>query len=126
MTPIPAEPTARRSINFPLLIHTGSYLAAEFGGKAIANGRIQQFDGPNLTRQLAPQHYYFCDEGAFSSHRSVNTTGTQLYPLPSLCKRPSAGNKDVCGVAIKAFSLPRLASNYFRVAAAAAWSMSRF
>src|SRR5258707_15571741 len=82
-------------------------------------------DGPNLTRRLGPQRYYFCGEGAFSSHQSVNTTGTQLYPLPSLCKRPRAGNKDVCGVAIKTFSLASLASNRFRVAAAAVWSMSK-
>src|SRR5712671_312907 len=111
MSPITAEPTARRSINCPLLIYTGSYFAAKFGGKAIANGRASNSDGPNLTRRLAPQHYYFCGEGAVSSHGSVNTTGTQLYPLPSLCKRPRAGNKDVCGVAIKTFSLASLASN---------------
>src|SRR6266403_1416149 len=107
MSPINAEPTARRSINFPLLIHTGGYFAAEFGGQAIANGRVQQF----RWSRLDPRHYYFCGEGAFSSHRSVNTTGTQLYPFPSLRKRPRAGNNDACGVAIKTFSLASLDSN---------------
>src|SRR6266852_2280465 len=111
MSPITAEPTARRSIKFPLLIHTGSYFAAKFGGKAIANGRVQQFRWSYLTRRLAPQHYYFCGEGAFSSHRSVNTTGTQLYPLPSLRKRPRAGNNNVCGAAIKTSSRASLDSN---------------
>src|SRR5713101_268763 len=111
MIPITAEPTARRSIKFPLLIHTGSYFAAKFGGKAIANGRVQQFRCPNLTRRLAPQHYYFCGEGAFSSHRSVNTTGTQLYPLPSLRKRPRGGNTDECGSAMITSSRASLDSN---------------
>jgi hypothetical protein len=83
-----------------------------FGAKALMNSgksretlAIANSHGPGLIYRLAPQHNYF------SSHRSVNTTGTQLYPLPSLCKRPRAGKKDVCGVAIKTFSLASLASN---------------
>src|SRR5882762_8895034 len=111
MSPITAEPTARRSINFPLLIHTDSYFAAKFGGKAIANGRVQQFRWSQLDLSACLEHYYFCGEGAFSSHLSVNTTGTQLYPLPSLRKRPRAGNKDVCGAAIKTSSCASLDSN---------------
>src|SRR6266403_258405 len=111
MSPITAEPTARRSINFLRLINSGSYFAAKFGGNAIANRRVQQFRWSQLDPSACLEHYYFCGEGAFSSHRSVNTTGTQLYPLPSLRKRPRAGNKDVCGVAIKTFSLASLASN---------------
>src|SRR5712664_751106 len=54
MSPITAEPTARRSINFPLLIHTGSYFAAKFGGKAIANGRVQQFRWSQLDPSACP------------------------------------------------------------------------
>src|SRR6202011_5814067 len=108
---ITAEQTARRSINFPLLIHTGSYFAAKFGGKAIANDRVQQFRWSHLDPSACPQHYYFCGEGAFSSHRSVNTTGTQLYPLLSLRKRPRAGNNDVCGAAINTSSRAGLDSN---------------
>src|SRR5258706_4530977 len=80
-------------------------------GKSGETLAIPNSGSPRLIDRLAPQHYYFRGEGAFSSHRSVNTTGTQLYPLPSLCKRPRAGNKDVCGVAIKTFCLASLASN---------------
>src|ERR1700730_11353597 len=111
MSPITAEPTAKRSIHFPLLTHTGSYFAAKFGGNQLPMAGSSNSDGPNLTRRLAPQHYYFCGEGAFSSHRSVNTTGTQLYPLPSWRKRPRAGNNDVCGAAIKTSSRASLDSN---------------
>src|SRR5580704_6538570 len=111
MSPITAEPTARRSINFPLLIHSGSYFAAKFGGKAWPMAGPSNSDGPNLTRRLAPQHYYFCGEGAFSSHRSVNTTDTQLYPLPSLRKRPRGGNTDECGSAMITSSRASLDSN---------------
>src|SRR5258708_35885091 len=77
-------------------------------GKARETWAIPNSGGPRLLHRLAPPHYYFCGEGAFSSHRSVNTTGTQLYPFPSLRKRPRAGNKDVCGVALKTFSLASL------------------
>ena len=83
-----------------------------FGAKALMNtGKsretlaIANSDGPSLIYRLAPLDNYS------SSQRSVYTPGTQLYPLPSLCKRPRAGNKDVCGVAIKTFSLASLASN---------------
>src|SRR6202171_873937 len=60
-----------------------------------------------------------------SSHLSVNTTGVQLYPLPSLRKRPKGGKNDECGTAIKTSSLASLGSNCCRVAAAAVWSMSK-
>jgi hypothetical protein len=47
----------------------------------------------------------------FWFHWSVNTTGTQLYPLPSLRKRPRGGKNDECGTAIKTSSLASLGSN---------------
>ena len=47
----------------------------------------------------------------FSFHWSVNTTGAQLYPLPSLRKRPRGGKNDECGTAIKTSSLASLRSN---------------
>src|SRR5258708_29843056 len=65
---------------------------------------------------------FFC---YFSFHWSVKTTGTQLYPLPSLRKRPRGGKNDECGTAIKTSSLASLGSNCCRVAAAAVWSMSK-
>src|ERR1700730_7286728 len=65
---------------------------------------------------------FFC---YFSFHWSVNTTGAQLYPLPSLRKRPRGGKNDECGTAIKTSSLASLGSNCCRVAAAAVWSMSK-
>src|ERR1700758_4071687 len=94
-----------------LLIHVRSYFAAKFGGKAIANGWVQQFRWSQLAPSASPQHYYFCGEGALSSHRSVNTTCTQLYPLPSLRKRPMGGNTDECGLAIKTSVPASLGSN---------------
>ena len=51
---------------------------------------------------------FFC---YFSSHRSVNATGAQLYPLPSLRKRPRGGKNDECGTAIKTSSCASLLSN---------------
>src|SRR6185295_13457319 len=54
---------------------------------------------------------------------SVNTTGYQLYPLPSVRRRPMAG-KFICGPAINTSSRASLVSNWCRVAAAAVWSMS--
>jgi hypothetical protein len=47
----------------------------------------------------------------FSFHWSVNTTGTQLYPLPSLRKRPRGGKNDECGTAIKTSSRTSLGNN---------------
>jgi hypothetical protein len=44
---------------------------------------------------------FFC---YFSFHWSVKTTGAQLYPLPSLRKRPRGGKNDECGTAIDAAS----------------------
>jgi hypothetical protein len=58
---------------------------------------------PDLTRCCASQPYYLCGEGAAVFHWSVNTTGAQLYPLPSLCRRPRAG-KFICGPAINTSS----------------------
>jgi len=87
-------------------------------GKSRGTLAIANSDSPSLTYRLAPQHNYF------SSHRSVNTTGTQLFPLPSLRKRPSAGD-GVCGPAINTSSRASLGSNGSRVAAAAFWSMSK-
>src|SRR5258708_21587464 len=78
-------------------------------GKSRETLAIPNSGGPRLIHRLSLQHYYFCGEGAFSSPSSLNTTRTQLYPLPSLCKRPSGGNKDVCDVLIKAFSFATLA-----------------
>src|SRR5713226_3041538 len=46
-----------------------------------------------------------------SSHRSVNTTGTQLYPPPSLRKRPRGGNTDECGSAMITSSRASFDSN---------------
>ena len=63
-------------------------------GKSRGTLAIANSDGPSLIYRLAPQHNYF------SSHRSVNITGTQLYPLPSLRKWPRGGNTDECGSAI--------------------------
>src|ERR1700676_2725260 len=111
MSPITAEPTARRSINFPVLIHTAVTSQPNSAAKQLPKAGPSNSHGPNLTRRLAPQHYYFCGEGEFSSHRSVNTTGTQLYPLPSLRKRPRGGNTDECGLAIKTPPPESLGSN---------------
>ena len=47
----------------------------------------------------------------FSFHWSVNTTGAQLYPLPSLRKRPRGGKNDECGTAIKTSSRTSLGNN---------------
>src|SRR5258707_1967734 len=111
MSPITAEPTAKRSINFPLSIHTVVTSQPKSAAKQLPMAGSSNSDGPNLTRRLATQHYYFCGEGTRSSHRSVNTTGTQLYPLPSLRKRPRGGNTDECGPAIKTSSRASLDSN---------------
>src|SRR6266850_4447843 len=78
---------------------------------------------PDLTCCCALQPYYLCGEGAAVFHWSVNTTGAQLYPLPSLCRRPRAG-KFICGPAINTSSRASRVSNWCRVAAAALWSMS--
>ena len=51
---------------------------------------------------------FFC---YFSFHWSVNTTGAQLYPLPSLRKRPRGGKNDECGTAIKTSSRTSLGNN---------------
>ena len=40
---------------------------------------------PDLTWCCAPQAYYLCGEGPAVFHWSVNATGAQLHPLPSLC-----------------------------------------
>src|SRR5258707_14954720 len=91
MSPITAEQTARRSINFPLLIHTGSYLAAKVGGKAIANGRVQQFRWSQLNPSachaalllLRCRHALVPSTGKFHRHPAI--------PTPLLAHAPQGG-----------------------------------
>src|SRR5258708_32581243 len=64
---------------------------------------------------------FFC---YFSFHWSVKTTGAQLYPLPSLRKRPRGGKNDECGPPIKKSPIPSLCRHFCHDAAAAVWSLS--